>query len=148
MSRFFFDSETATPITATMRNLWIGVKSSQATASARLKPTVLAELASSALTSRPWSDTHASRLAETIGRLGWAKLLESRRAEGVEENGARETRAAPPVSKPSSISASCSSSFIAGFKCECERERDFGSVIEAIIYIVLLNFERSFWVFG
>ena len=117
MSRFFFDSATATPITATMRNLWTGVKSSQATASARLKPTVLAELASSALTSRPWSDTHASRLAEGIGRLGWAKLLESRRA-GVEENGARETRAAPPVSKPSSVSASCSSSFIAGFKCK------------------------------
>lgn len=76
----------------------MGLKNSQATASSRLKlpPMALAELASSALTSRPWRDTQAILLGGAeVGQQGRAKFeVESRRGEGegIEENGARETR--------------------------------------------------------
>lgn len=128
MSRFFFDSAAATPITATIRNLWMGEKSSQATASSRLSPplTVRAELASSAFISRPSNDTHARFLLET-GSLGLVKLLESRRGEGegIERNALRETNAGgggiwaicaaerepEPGPKPGSLSASCMRGF-------------------------------------
>lgn len=108
--RFFLDSATATPITATMRKRWIGLKRSQATASWGLKQPLMAreELASSALTSRPWSEIQASRRDAGTGRVRSEKLLERRREEGngIGENEARETNEGAASKKPSSLSAS------------------------------------------
>lgn len=160
MSRFFFDSAAATPITATIRNLWMGEKSSQATASSRLSPplTARAELASSAFTSRPSNDTHARFLLET-GSLGLVKLLESRRGEGegIERNALRETNAGgggiwaicaaerEPGPKPGSLSASCMRGF-EFLKESSENKR------RSVITGTLLNwnwiFFFFFWVLG
>ena len=93
MIPFFLDSETATPITATIRNLWAGLNSSQATPSSSLNPMALAELASSAFTSRPRKDTQASRRDDVMVRVG-VKWLERRRREegdGIGGNGERVT---------------------------------------------------------
>lgn len=62
MMRFFLDSAAATLITATKRILWIGVKSSQATACAGSNPPFMAraDVASSASASHPWRDNHDS----------------------------------------------------------------------------------------
>lgn len=139
MSRFFFDSAAATPITATMRNRWTGLNSSQATASSRLKPppTALAELASSALTSLPWRDTQAIRFGGAgTGQVCCAKpLVESRRGDG-EENGARDTRAggkAAWAAKPKPRSSSAASSMN---EERDQEERDWSDRF--------IGFERSF----
>lgn len=83
MRRSFRERATAAPMTATTRNLWIGGKRSQARACSALKPPpmVLAELASSALRSLPWSDNHAIGFSEETGRLRSTKLAERRRRE-------------------------------------------------------------------
>ena len=109
MILFFLDSETATPITATIRNLWTGLNSSQATPASPLNPMALAELASSASTSRPCKDTLASRRANGTARLGVNWLESRRREEGVEigGNGERVTNEggwatwSGPVGEPS-----------------------------------------------
>lgn len=142
MSRFFFDSAAATPITATMRNRWTGLNSSQATASSRLKPppTALAELASSALTSLPWRDTQAIRFGGAgTGQLCCAKPpVESRRGDG-EENGARDTRAggkAAWAAKPKPRSSSAASSMN---EERDQEERDWSDRF--------IGFEGRFWQF-
>lgn len=139
MSRFFFDSAAATPITATMRNRWTGLNSSQANASSRLKPppTALAELASSALTSLPWRDTQAIRFGGAgTGQLCCAKPpVESRRGDG-EENGARDTRAggkAAWAAQPKPRSSSAASSMN---EERDQEERDWSDRF--------IGFERSF----
>lgn len=79
-------------MTATMRNRWIGGKRSQARACSEVKPPrmILAELAFSALMSRPWRDIHATGFSGETGRLCRTKVAERRRRR--EENGARDTR--------------------------------------------------------
>lgn len=77
-----------TAIMATRSTRWSGVKSSQATASAGLRPfpTTCDEVASAAPTRRPWSVTQGSCWrVETIGRVGSEKVLDRRRGE--EEGG-------------------------------------------------------------
>lgn len=73
----------------------MGLKSSQVTATSGLKPPLMAraELAFSALTSRPSRDNQASCLPAGTGRVGSVKQLERRReeCEGIGENGTRET---------------------------------------------------------
>ncbi|WVZ00857.1 hypothetical protein V8G54_026926 [Vigna mungo] len=83
MRRSFRERATAAPMTATTRNLWIGGKRFQARACSALKPPpmVLAELASSALRSLPWSDNHAIGFSDETGRLRSTKLAERRRRE-------------------------------------------------------------------
>lgn len=76
--------------------------------------TALAELASSAPTSRPWRDTQASR---RFDRTGCLKQLDSRRGEGetVEANGVKETsEGGKPAPKPYSSSSESMKAFFSG----------------------------------
>lgn len=88
-----WSAAAAAATTATMRNRWIGGKRFQARASSGVKPPpmVLAELASSALTSRPWRDIHAIGFSDETGRLRSRKVVERRRRR-LEEKGGRDTR--------------------------------------------------------
>lgn len=90
----------------------MGVNNSQAAASlAPNAPMVLAEVASSAPTSRPWRETQASCLLALTGLVGCVKQRERRRGEAETEgvNGVRETsdggKAGP---KPQSSSSNSS----------------------------------------
>lgn len=81
-------------MTATMRKRWMGGNRFQARACSAVKPPrmVRAELASSALTSRPWRDIHAIGFSDETGRLGSTKVAERRRRRRLAENGVRDRR--------------------------------------------------------
>ncbi|CAL1408614.1 unnamed protein product [Linum trigynum] len=115
-----------------MRNLCIGVNSSHAMASSfPIKPIDFDELASSAFTILPWSDSHAMVPHEATG----AKLYEKRRrwrreacdGAGVKEE--RETSGGPPEK-----SVDPSSSIV---RKSTERRRKMGLEIRFLLKIFL-----------